>query len=248
MTRPRIGTSGYNYAGWLGTFYPPDLPENRMLAFYAQQFETIEINYTFHRMPTVRTLQSWGKETPGEFTFSLKAPRRITHDLRLRDPAEALAVFTDTALALKERLGVLLFQLPPFLKKDAARLEDFLHQVPEEFRTAFEFRNTTWFSDEIFECMRRFNAALCVTESDQRETPVEATADFGYLRLRRPDYSDADLEAWARRIEDRAGQWKDCLVYFRQEPESLGPQFALRFRDIMRGDATAAPAAEAAGE
>jgi uncharacterized protein YecE (DUF72 family) len=247
MNLPRIGTSGYNYTGWLGSFYPEDTAENRMLAFYAQHFDTVEVNYTFHRMPTVRTLQSWGKETPEDFLFSLKAPRRITHDLRLRDAADPLAFFTDTASALKGRLGVLLFQLPPFLKKDASRLEDFLHQVPEEFRTAFEFRNNTWFSDEVYECMRRFNAALCVTEADQRDTPLEVTADFGYFRLRKPDYTDADLEEWAKRLDAVASQWKDCLVYFRQEPEEVGPQFALRFRDILRGGGAAAPA-EAAGK
>jgi len=235
MNFPRIGTSGYNYTEWLGSFYPEDLAENRMLAFYGQHFDTVEINYTFYRMPTVRILQGWAKETPSDFIFSLKAPRRITHDLRLRDAADPLGFFTETAAALKDRLGVLLFQLPPFLKKDAARLEDFLHQVPEGFRTAFEFRNNTWYADEVFECMKRFNVALCVTESEQRDTPVEVTADFGYFRLRKPDYTDADLEEWAKRIDAGAPQWRDCFVYFKHEAEGKGPQFAMRFRDILRG-------------
>lgn len=243
MNFPRIGTSGYNYTEWLGSFYPEDLPENRMLAFYGQHFDSVEINYTFYRMPTVRILQGWAKETPSDFVFSLKAPRRITHDLRLRDAADPLSFFTDTASALKDRLGVLLFQLPPFLKKDASRLEDFLHQVPEGFRTAFEFRNNTWYADDVFECMRRFNVALCITESEQRDTPFEATADFGYFRLRKPEYSDAELEEWAKRIDANASQWRDCFVYFKHEAEGKGPQFAIRFRDILRGGAAQADVA-----
>src|SRR5437899_10264367 len=122
MTLPRVGTSGYNYDEWRGSFYPEDLPDNRMLAFYAERFDTVEINYTFYRMPTVRVLQAWGKETPETFIFSLKAPRRITHDLRLRDAADVVTDFCETARSLKTKLGVLLFQLPPFLKKDSARL------------------------------------------------------------------------------------------------------------------------------
>lgn len=240
MNFPRIGTSGYNYTEWLGSFYPEDLAENRMLPYYAEQFDTVEINYTFYRMPTVRILQGWGKETPSDFVFSLKAPRRITHDLRLRDAADPLTFFTETAAALKDRLGVLLFQLPPFLKKDAARLEDFLHQVPEGFRTAFEFRNNTWYAEDVFECMRRFNVALCITESEQRDTPFEVTADFGYFRLRKPEYSEAELEEWAKRIDAAAPQWRDCFVYFKHEAEGKGPQFALRFRDVLRGGAGAA--------
>ena len=239
MNFPRVGTSGYNYTEWLGSFYPEDLPENRMLAFYAQQFDSVEINYTFYRMPTVRTLQSWGKETSHDFIFSLKAPRRITHDLRLRDAADPLTFFTETASSLKDRLGVLLFQLPPFLKKDSSRLEDFLHQVPPGFRTAFEFRNATWFADDVFECMRRFGVALCVTESEQRDTPFESTTDFGYFRLRKPDYSDAELEEWAKRIEGASSQWKDAFVYFKHEAEGKGPHFAIRFREILRGGSSA---------
>jgi len=235
MNFPRIGTSGYSYAEWLGSFYPEDLPENRMLAYYAEQLDTVEINYTFYRMPTVRVLQGWGKETPSNFVFSLKAPRRITHDLRLRDAADTLSFFTETAASLKERLGVLLFQLPPFLKKDSSRLEDFLHQVPPGFRTAFEFRNATWFADDVYECMRRFGVGLCVTESDQRDTPFEITADFGYFRLRKPEYTDAELEAWAKRIDAAAAQWQDAFVYFKHEAEGKGPQLGMRFRDILRG-------------
>jgi uncharacterized protein YecE (DUF72 family) len=241
MTLPRVGTSGYNYDEWRGSFYPEDLPDNRMLAFYAERFDTVEINYTFYRMPTVRVLQAWGKETPEGFIFSLKAPRRITHDLRLRDAADPVTDFCETSHALKTKLGVLLFQLPPFLKKDSARLEDFLHQLPPGTRAAFEFRNASWFADDVFECMRRFNVALCVSESEQRDTPLEITADFGYFRLRKPDYTDADLAQWAQRLQAAAPRWQDTFVYFKHEAAGKGPELAARLREIMKNGAAAAP-------
>ena len=190
-----IGTSGYNYKEWRGNFYPEDLPETGMLKYYAQRFPTVEINYTFYRMPNVRTLQGWAKETPERFVFSLKAPRRITHDLRLRDAGDSVTYFCDTAKALKQKLGAMLYQLPPFLKKDVARLEDFLHQLPPGFRPTFEFRSPTWFADDVFECLRRFDVALCIAEHEEYCAPFERTASFGYFRLRRPDYSDEELAA-----------------------------------------------------
>jgi uncharacterized protein YecE (DUF72 family) len=242
MTASWIGTSGYSYDEWRGSFYPDDLPDNRMLAFYAERFNTVEVNYTFYRMPTVRVLQNWAKETPASFVFTLKAPRRITHDLRLRDAADPVTDFCDTATALKGKLGVLLFQLPPFLKKDSARLEDFLHQLPEGFRTAFEFRNASWFDDEIFDCMRRFGVALCVTESEQRATPLQVTADFGYFRLRKPEYTDAELTTWVERLRGVGEQWRDVFVYFKHEAQGMGPRLASRFRELLN-EATPAAAA-----
>ncbi len=233
MATPWIGTSGYSYNEWKGPFYPEDLPDNRMLSFYAQRFNTVEINYTFYRMPTVRVLQGWAKETPDDFVFTLKAPRRITHDLRLRDAADPLTDFCETATALKLKLGSLLFQLPPFLKKDSARLEDFLHQMPPGFRTAFEFRNPSWYADDVFECMQRFGVALCVTESEQRTAPLEVTADFGYFRLRKPDYTDADLAGWADRLRELSPKWRETFVYFKHEAEGKGPTLAARLRELF---------------
>ncbi|HVM96608.1 MAG TPA: DUF72 domain-containing protein, partial [Candidatus Acidoferrales bacterium] len=212
MARLWIGTSGYNYKEWRGNFYPSDLSEQDMLKFYAQRLETVEINYTFYRMPTVRILQGWAKETPDNFMFTLKAPRRITHDLRLRDASDPLTYFCDTAKVLKNKLGALLFQLPPFLKKDVSRLEDFLHQLPPGFRPAFEFRNPTWFADDVYECMRRFEVALCTSDREERSAPLERTAPFGYFRLRRPEYSDADLAEWAQRLGDASSEWEDIFV------------------------------------
>ncbi len=235
-----IGTSGYNYKEWRGSFYPPELAEQEMLKFYAQRFSTVEINYTFYRMPNVRTLQGWAKETPEGFTFTLKAPRRITHDLRLRDAGEPVTHFCETAKALKKKLGAMLFQLPPFLKKDVARLEDFLHHLPPGFRPAFEFRNQSWFADDVYECLQRFDAALCIAEHEEHSAPFEQTTDFGYFRLRRPDYSDADLAAWAQRLEDAAARWKDVFIYFKHEEAGKGPQYAAKLFSLLHPAPSAA--------
>jgi uncharacterized protein YecE (DUF72 family) len=210
-----------------------------MLRFYAQRFPTLEVSQTSHRMPNVRTLQAWARDTREGFTFSLKAPRRITHDLRLRDAGDALTGFFDTAKVLKDKLGALLFQLPPFLKNDVPRLEDFLHQMPPGFRPAFEFRNATWFTDEVFECLRRFDAALCIAEFEERSSPVECTAPFGYVRLRRRDYADAELAAWAQRLSAACPGWREVFVYFKHEAEGKGPQLAARLQGMIDAPATA---------
>jgi uncharacterized protein YecE (DUF72 family) len=237
-----IGTSGYSYKQWKGRFYPENLPDAEMLRYYAERFAAVEINYTFYRSASVRQLQSWAKEAPEHFTFTLKAPRKITHELRLRDAADLAADFCETARALKHKLGALLFQLPPFLKRDTARLEDFLHQMPPGFRVAFEFRNATWFADEVFEMLRRFGVALCVVESPERTVPLEATADFGYFRLRQPDYSDADLTACAERIQTAAAGWQDVFIYFKHEADGQGPVFAAKLRGMLEGVETPAAA------
>jgi len=234
-----IGTSGFNYKEWKGPFYPPEITDPEMLKYYGERFATVEINYTFYRMPNVRTLQSWAKETPDGFLFTLKAPRRITHDLRLRDASDPLTYFCDTAKALKQKLGAMLFQLPPFLKKDVARLEDFLHQVPPGFRPAFEFRHQSWFADDVFECLRRFDVALCIAEHEERSAPFEQTASFGYFRLRRPDYTDAELAAWAQRLQQAAAQWRDVFVYFKHEAEGKGPLLAAKLVRLLQPAAAA---------
>lgn len=233
-----IGTSGYSYKAWKGSFFPESLPDTEMLRYYGERFAAVEINYTFYRTATVRQLQNWAKEVPEHFTFTLKAPRRITHDMRLRDAADLAADFCDTARALKSKLGALLFQLPPFLKRDTPRLEDFLHQMPPGFRVAFEFRNQTWFADEVYETLRRFGVALCTVESPDRAVPLEATADFGYFRLRQPDYSDEDLAACAERIRTAATAWQDVFIYFKHEADAQGPALAARLRTLLDGGDT----------
>jgi len=233
-----IGTSGYAYKQWKGRFYPETLPDAEMLRYYGTRFSGVEINYTFYRFASVRQLQSWAKEVPDHFTFTLKAPRRVTHELRLRDAADMAADFCETARALKHKLGALLFQLPPFLKRDTPRLEDFLHQLPPGFRVAFEFRNPTWFADEVYDTLRRFGVALCVVESPDRVVPLESTADFGYFRLRQPEYSDADLAECAARIQAAAAAWQDVFIYFKHEQDGQGPIFASKLRALLEGVAT----------
>lgn len=235
MNRIWVGTSGYNYKEWKGPFYPADLAEHDMLRFYGERHSSVEINYTFYRMPTVRTLQAWAKETPEDFVFSLKAPRRITHEMRLRDAADPLTYFCDTAKVLKTKLGAMLFQLPPFLKKDVPRLEDFLHQMSPGFRAAFEFRNQSWFSDDVYECLQRFEVALCIAEHEERSAPFVRTAPFGYLRLRRPDYSDDELAEWAERLAGSA-DWNQTFVYFKHEAAGRGPLLASRLQQLLQPD------------
>jgi len=228
-----IGTSGYAHKDWRESFYPSGLPDQEQLRYYAERFVTVELNHTFYRVPTVRMLHGWAKETPERFHFSLKAPRGITHDLRLRDAADAVADFCDTARALKNKLGAMLFQVPPFLKRDVPRLEDFLHQMPPGFRAAFDFRNASWFSDEVYDCLHRFDVALCVVHTPDRPVPWESTAEFGYLRLRQPDYSDEDLQECARRIGELASDWRDAFIYFKHEAEGRGPVLAAKLRTLL---------------
>jgi uncharacterized protein YecE (DUF72 family) len=227
--RVLVGTSGYSYAPWKGSFYPEKLPAAKMLAYYATQLPTVEINNTFYRMPAAEMLQRWGAETPDGFSFVLKSPRRITHEKRLLDTADTVKRFYETAAALGSKLGPTLFQLPPFQKKDLPRLEDFLAQLraaAPDARPAFEFRHASWFSDDVYEALRARQAALCIAEDEELATPFEATASWGYLRLRRQDYDDAALAAWADRLRARREGWSDAYVFFKHEDEGKGPKLA----------------------
>src|SRR5262245_57905645 len=188
-----IGTSGYTYAEWKGKFYPADLSAKKMLAFYGKHFPTTESNYTFRTIPSLKTLSNWSAETPANFRFSLKAPQEITHFKKLRGCDKVLAEFWEAARTLKEKLGLVLFQLPPYLRKDLALLDDFLASLPRGMRSAFEFRHESWFGDEVFAALRAKNAALCIADSEKFTTPVVATADFGYFRLRDEGYAKKDI-------------------------------------------------------
>ena len=191
-----VGTSGYSYKEWKGTFYPDDLPDKEMLRFYGERFRSVEINNTFYRMPKASVLEAWAADVPTDFKFVLKASQQITHKLRLKDAGDSVSYLLEVAGALKKRLGPLLFQLPPFLRKDAPRLRDFLALLPPDRRAAFEFRHQSWFDDEVFGLLRDHQAALCIAEAENDlEIPFVSTADWGYLRLRRPDYGDAELRA-----------------------------------------------------
>ena len=235
MSRFWIGTSGYGHRQWYGDFYPEGLDEGERLRFYAGRLNSVELSHTFNRTASLRQLQSLAKEVGDEFTLSLKAPRRVTHDLQLRDAAEIAGDFCETAQGLGGKLGVLRFQIPPFVRRDVPRLEDFLHQLPPDRRVAFEFRNASWFADETLECLQRFGSALCVTDGDELQAPLEATATFGYFRLRRAEYDDADLAEIVERIRARADSWDDVFVYFKHE--SAAPAHAVALRERLRAPA-----------
>jgi uncharacterized protein YecE (DUF72 family) len=226
------GTSGYSYKEWLGPFYPEKLPATAMLRYYAERFATVEINNTFYRMPSESILLRWAEEVPDNFAFTLKAPRRITHVKRLHDVASEVTEFLRRAAALGNKLGVLLFQLPPFLKKDVARLRDFLGTLPSDSRVAFEFRNASWHDEEVYEALRSRGAILCVTDTDEGDTPFVATSDCGYVRLRRTHYDDDGLRAWVERIA--AQRLARTYVYFMHEDEALGTRFAQRLNELWR--------------
>jgi len=230
-----VGTSGYNYPEWRGSFYPEKFPTARMLPFYAERLATVEINYTFYRSPNPSLLAGWSRQTPPHFKFTLKAPKRITHEARLRDCAESLRYFLDTAGTLGAKLGMLLFQLPPFLKKDLAVLDAFLEILPAETRAAFEFRHASWLAEEVFERLRARNLTLCVADSEKMSTPVELTADYGYFRLRDEGYTPRDLEQWARTIEEKTQRCREVFVYFKHEEAGKGPQFARLLLDALAG-------------
>lgn len=231
--RVLVGTSGFSYSAWRGSFYPEALKQDAMLRFYAERFPSVEINNTFYRMPSAATLARWAGETGEGFSFVLKASRRITHETRLADP-EGLAYFMKTASVLGPKLGPVLFQLPPFLKKDAPRLSDFLALLPRGTRAAFEFRHATWFDDEVFEVLRARGAALCLADTDEAPDPqLVATAGWGYLRLRRAEYDDAALGAWAERLSRQP--WSEAYVFFKHEEQGKGPALAARLTALLEG-------------
>ena len=230
-----IGTSGYNYPEWRGSFYPEKFPTTKMLAYYAERFSTVEINYSFYRMPNAKTIAGWVAATPERFIFVLKAPKRITHDARLKNVDEPLRFFVDTALTLGPKLGPLLFQLPPNFKKDSGRLTDLLVQLPPGLRCAFEFRHDSWFSDDVYDLLRSRNAALCIADNEKRTTPLVATADFGYFRLRDQRYSDRELEGWSEKIRRLGAGWRDSFIYFKHEESGTGPALAQRLQQLLSG-------------
>jgi uncharacterized protein YecE (DUF72 family) len=230
----RVGTSGFSYKEWKGSFYPEKLKAADMLRFYAGRFGTVEINNTFYRMPTAALLLRWAEETPESFRFVLKAPQRITHRKRLAGAGEDVAYFLETARQLGPKLGPMLFQLPPNLQKDLDRLRGFLADLPAGQPVAFEFRHPSWFDAPVYDALREHDAALCAAETDEPgglpESPL-STASWGYLRLRRAEYSDAELLAWARRVADQG--WKETYVFFKHEDEGRGPDFAARFAAVV---------------
>jgi len=233
MARLFAGTSGFAYPQWKPLFYPAKLPAAKFLEHYAQRLNAVEINYTFRRMPAAATLEKWVAATPPGFLFALKAHMRITHILRLKDAAEAAGIFLRSIDPLRSarRLGPILFQLPPQMRCDTALLESFLGNLPEDLHYAFEFRHTSWLVDDVYRLLERRNISLCVAESEKLEVPEVITADFVYYRLRKPDYTEEDVDAIASRARRLLEQGKDLFLMFKHEDT---PDGALHAEEVLR--------------
>ena len=230
-----VGTSGYNYPEWKGSFYPSDLAATKMLPYYASRFPTVEINYTFYRMPTPKLIAGWRAQVPPEFRFTLKAPKRITHDKRLRaaEVDSAVSGFLTAASELGPQMAALLFQLPPNFKKDLGLLKEFLALLPPKTTAAFEFRNASWLEDDVFDALRARNIALCIADSDTRETPLVQTADYAYFRLRDEGYGEADIAKWTETAKQAGATARDVFVYFKHEDEGKGAAFGQQMMALL---------------
>ncbi len=226
--RVAVGTSGYAYKEWKGSFYPEKLAQDKMLAYYGERFDTVEINNTFYRMPSEKLLATWAAQVPDGFRFVLKASQRITHFKRLQDAGEELGYFLRTSSTLGPRLGPTLFQLPPNLKKDLPRLVAFLDLLPHHWRAAVEFRHASWHDDETYAALRDRQVALCAADAEGEDAPLVPTAGWGYLRLRREQYAPGDLDRWAQRV--LAQPWEEAFVFFKHEDAGTGPKLAAEFR------------------
>lgn len=226
--RVLVGTSGYSYKEWKGSFYPEDLKPAGMLGYYATRLKTVEVNNTFYRMPTRKLVAGWAEQVPEGFSFALKAPQRITHRKKLAGAGEEVARLVEASSELGDKLGPTLFQLPPWLKKDDALLRDFLSELPAGWRAAFEFRNASWFDETTYDLLRERDAALVLSDMDgKEEPPLVATATHGYLRLRRSTYDGTALRRWADRVTNQP--WVVAHVFFKHEDEGAAPRMAAEF-------------------
>jgi uncharacterized protein YecE (DUF72 family) len=228
-----VGTSGYSYKEWKGNFYPGDLPAKEMLSYYSRRLPAVEINNTFYRLPQPGTMENWKAQVPARFRFSLKATQRITHIKRLKNAVDETKYLLETAALLGERLGVVLFQLPPNFKKDTERLKDFLDLMSANTRAAFEFRHESWFDDETHRLLRERDCALVISDTDEKPlSEIISTARWGYLRLRRTTYDGSDLVEWMKRVQHQ--KWKDAFVFFKHEDEGVGPKLAAQFLQMAK--------------
>jgi uncharacterized protein YecE (DUF72 family) len=226
-----VGTSGYSYKEWKGSFYPEKLAQREMLGYYAQRFCTVEMNNSFYRMPEASLVKSWAREVPAGFRFALKAPQTITHFKRLKDAEAVTKELLHTVSVLKRRRGPLLFQLPPNFKKDLPRLEAFLRLLRKRKSIAFEFRHASWFDNEVFDCLRANSCALCIADSDDIPcADLVSTTDWGYVRLRRKRYTRKQLAEWVERLTSQ--NWDEAYVYFKHEDSGTGPRYAARFLEL----------------
>ena len=226
-----VGTSGYSYPKWRGRFYPPKMPPAEMLNYYAQRFPTVELNNTFYRLPDQKTVASWTEQVPSTFQFAVKAPQTITHFKRLKDVGEVASHFFSVIAVLKARLGPLLFQLPPNFKKDLPRLKAFLELLGDR-TAAFEFRHQSWLDDEVFECLRAHGCALCIADMEGEPPPkLVATADWGYVRLRRDSYTEGELRQWLEQLSRQ--KWRKTYVYFMHDEVGVGAEMATQFVKLI---------------
>ena len=225
------GTSGYSYKEWKGKFYPEKLPANQMLAFYAKSLPSVEINNTFYRMPKKNVLENWRRQVPDNFRFAVKASQRISHKKRLKDAEEETNYLLDSLQALGSCLGIVLFQMPPYFRKDGECLKHFLGTLPVSLPCAFEFRHESWFDQDTFDTLREHNKTLCTAdETNSKFHDIVRTANIGYLRLRRGEYDKSDLTRWAKAVVTE--DWSECFVFFKHEDECGGPELAHSFMDI----------------
>src|SRR4051812_5423339 len=225
------GTSGFAYKEWKGVFYPADLKAADMLSYYASKFETVEINNTFYRMPSASVVAGWAEQVPAGFTFVLKAPQKITHFKRLKECDAEVDYFCNVARTLGPHLGPVLVQLPPNFKRDDERLASFLGSVPDDLRLAFEFRNPSWLVDEVYDVLHKHDAALVIAHDEETETPLVATATWGYARLRKVNYEEGELASWAVKLREK--KWRELFAFFKHEDEGTGPALAAQFMTLF---------------
>jgi uncharacterized protein YecE (DUF72 family) len=237
MPKAFVGTSGWSYATWRPKFYPEGMKAKELLPFYGTKFKTIEINYTFNHLPTEKNVAQWTAATTDDFVFGLKASRQITHRAQLREPATTLPIFFERARLLGPRLGPILFQTPPWVKRDDDRLAMFLAALPRDVRAVLEVRDPSWYVPEVYELLRTANVSLVHAEGERQPSPLETvgtTADFAYVRLRaREGYPDAAVDAWAKRLQGLLASGKDIYAYFRHDDDGANALSALRLRDAL---------------
>ncbi len=237
-----IGTSGWNYDHWQGPFYPQDVEKQKWLEYYQERFLSVEINNSFYQLPDKKTFAGWKNTVREDFIFSVKASRYITHMKKLKQPKEALHNFTDNVISLEEKLGPLLFQLPPNWKRNPQRLENFFKLCPDNLWYTFEFRDPDWWHDEIYDILKEHNAAFCVFELADTSSPIEITSDIVYIRLHGPgdayegSYNDKTLESWAEKIKKWVDQDKVVFLYFDNDQNGYAAQNALKIRDLFKPD------------
>lgn len=234
-----IGTSGWSYKHWVDTFYPKEIKAKDQFQYYRTYFDTVEINNTFYRLPKKETFMNWEKEVPDDFRFVIKASRYITHMKKLHDPEQSTLLFLEHAALLKKKLGAILFQLPPYMKADYLLLQNFLKQLPKDYRYVFEFRNVDWYQDKIYQLLKDYNCSFCIYELDGHTSPIEITADFVYLRLHGPgkkyqgSYSIDDLQKWAQLCREWL-KTKDVFVYFDNDEKGYAAFNAIKLKELMQ--------------